>query len=129
MPRGYFRRQMMGGCPQPRRISRFLEPALLLLLREKSAHAYALIAGLDTLGMEAYPADVSAVYRILYSLEAQGMITSNQDSEGSAGPPRRVYTLTEAGEIYLKAWVQELRQTDAVLHRFLEVYDAHNKPG
>lgn len=126
MPRGYGRR-MMGGCPQPRRISRFLEPALLLLLYEKPSHAYALVNNLDTLGMEAYPADISAIYRILYDLEAQGMITSSVEAEGSAGPPRRIYTLTEAGEVYLKAWVQELRQTDQMLHRFLEVYDAHVK--
>ena len=128
MPRGWGRRQMMGNCPQPRRISRFLEPALLLLLYDKPAHAYALVESLDKLGMEAYPADISAIYRILYDLEAQGMITSAHDAEGSAGPPRRVYTLTEAGEVYLNAWVQELRQTDQMLHRFLEVYDAHVKP-
>jgi len=123
MPRGYGRRQGMGGCPQPRRISRFLEPALLLLLHQRPSHAYALVSGLDTLGMEAYPADISAVYRILYDLEALGMITSASEAEGSGGPPRRVYTLTEEGEVYLNAWVQELRQTDRVLHRFLEAYD------
>lgn len=119
------RRGMCAGGVQPRRISRFLEPALLLLLRQQPAHGYALIEGLDGLGMEAYPADVSAIYRILYSLEEAGMITSTRGTEPTAGPPRRVYALTEEGETYLAAWVQELQETDHLLHRFLEAYAAH----
>jgi PadR family transcriptional regulator, regulatory protein PadR len=119
------RRRLCGDGIQPRRISRFLEPALLLLLHRQPAHGYALIEGLDGLGMGAYPADVSAVYRILYDLEEAGMVTSSRESEPTAGPPRRVYALTEAGEAYLAAWVQELRETDRLLHGFLEAYAAH----
>lgn len=117
-----------GGCGdgiQPRRISRFLEPALLLLLHRQAAHGYGLIEGLDRLGMEAYPADVSAIYRILYALEDAGMVTSSRDGEQTAGPPRRVYELTEQGETYLAAWVQELEETDRLLHNFLEAYHEH----
>ena len=53
MPRrcAYRRGQGEGGV-QPRRISRFLEPALLLLLHHQASHAYALIGKLDLLGME-----------------------------------------------------------------------------
>jgi PadR family transcriptional regulator, regulatory protein PadR len=110
-----------GACQagiQPRRISRFLEPALLLLLHRQSSYGYALVEGLDELGMEAYPADVSAIYRILYGLEDAGMVTSSRDTEQTAGPPRRVYELTEQGETYLAAWVQELQETDRLLHHF-----------
>jgi PadR family transcriptional regulator, regulatory protein PadR len=126
MPRrcGFRRGQDCMGV-QPRRISRFLEPALLLLLHQHPAHGYALIEGLDVLGMEAYPADVSAIYRILYSLEETGMITSTRGTEQTAGPPRRVYVLTEQGEVYLAAWVQELKETDSLLHRFLDAYQDH----
>jgi len=112
---------------QPRRIHRFMEPALLLLLHGKPAHGYALVEGLRQLGLEAYPADVSAIYRILYDLEANGMLVSRQDAERTAGPPRRVYELTEAGDVYLQAWVEELHETDRLLHRFLDAYDTHRK--
>lgn len=111
--------------PQPRRIRRFLEPALLLQLHDQPKHGYALIEGLDDLGMESYPADMSAIYRILYALEEGGMITSTRDSEESGGAPRRVYALTAAGEAYLAAWVAELGETDRLLHRFLEAYESH----
>jgi PadR family transcriptional regulator, regulatory protein PadR len=120
-----YRRGLCEGGIQPRRISRFLEPALLLLLHDKPTHGYALIEGLDRLGMEAYPADVSAIYRILYALEDAGMITSSRETEQTAGPPRRVYALTEPGEVYLAAWVQELHETDHLLHRFLDAYAVH----
>jgi DNA-binding PadR family transcriptional regulator len=98
---------------------------LLLLLHRQDSHGYALIEGLDKLGMEAYPADVSAIYRILYDLEDAGMVTSTRETEQTSGPPRRVYALTEEGEIYLAAWVQELQETDRLLHRFLDAYQEH----
>jgi len=126
LPNHYGRRRAaMPAGPRPRRIRRFLEPALLLQLHYQPSHGYKLVEGLDALGMESYPAAVSAVYRILYDLEAAGMITSTRESEQTAGPPRRVYALTEAGEVYLSAWVQELRETDRLLHRFLEAYESH----
>jgi DNA-binding PadR family transcriptional regulator len=51
------------------------------------------------------------------------MVLSTWDSVQSFGPPRRVYTITPAGEAQLGAWVAELRLTDRVLHQFLEQYD------
>ena len=120
-----YRREFEGG--RPRRIRRFIEPALLLLLDHGPAHGYGLVEGLHRLGLESYPADVSAIYRILYALEANGMVTSHIEAEESAGPPRRVYRLTEAGDAYLHAWVEDLRATDRLLHRILEAYDEHNR--
>jgi len=112
---------------RPRRIRRFLEPALLLLLHCTPTHGYGLLEGLKELGLESYPADASSVYRILYDLEEQGILASRQDAEQSAGPPRRVYELTEEGDAYLRAWVEDLRRTDELLHRFLEAYSQHQK--
>ena len=53
------------------------------------------------------------------------MLLSIEDVESSSGPPRRVYRLTEPGDLHLRRWVAELRETDRILHRFLEAYDAH----
>ncbi len=112
---------------QPRRIRRFVEPALLLLLHCQPTHGYALVEGLNELGLEDYPADVSAIYRVLYDLEAKGMLVSKQETEQSGGPPRRVYSLTELGDAYLSAWVQDLQATDVILHRFLDAYNKHRQ--
>ncbi len=111
------------GGVSPRRISRFVEPALLLLVRREPMHGYGLMEGLRSLGFEEYPVDVSAIYRTLRGLEASEMVRSDWDLEVTAGPPRRVYTITPQGEAYLASWVQELRATDRVLHAFFEAYE------
>jgi poly-beta-hydroxybutyrate-responsive repressor len=113
------------GGIRPRRIRRFIEPALLLLLHQGPNHGYGLAEGLRRLGLGEYPADLSGIYRILRDLEEMGMVTSQWDTEHAGGPPRRVYRITPAGEDYLRSWVEELRATEAILRRFLDAYETH----
>ena len=115
------------GEAYPQRIRGFVEPALLLLLHMGPRHGYGLKEGLQMVGFGNYPVDSSAIYRILRQLETAGMVSSRWDTESTAGPPRRVYCLTEAGDQYLAAWVGDLRATDSILHRFLDAYDLHMK--
>ena len=124
---GRGRHGSQGGEPYPQRIRRFVEPALLLLLHMRPRHGYGLIEGLQMVGFGNYPVDTSAIYRILRQLETAGMVTSRWDTESTAGPPRRVYCLTDDGNQYLAAWVGDLRATDSILHRFLDAYDMHMK--
>jgi DNA-binding PadR family transcriptional regulator len=102
-----------------------LEPALLLALHCHPTHGYGLGERLRELGLEEYPTDISTIYRILYDLEERGMVTSDEDAAASAGPPRRVYALTAAGDELLRSWIGELQQTDRLLHRFLDAYARH----
>ena len=108
----------------PRRIERFLEPCLLLLLHCQEAHGYELLEGLKQFGFARNPVDSSTVYRMLRGLEERGFVTSRWDTEG-VGPARRLYQITEEGDRYLGWWVGDLRETDLVLHNFLEMYDSH----
>jgi PadR family transcriptional regulator PadR len=128
MPRGRHRRgrggkgQFAGGA-----IRRFLEPCLLLLLHQGASHGYELVSALEPFGL----GDVAPgpVYRTLREMEASGLVQSEWDIESSGGPARRVYRLTKAGHRYLADWVEDLRQTDSVLHYFLSAYDRHMKRG
>jgi len=125
MPRGFRRRR--GGPPDevcPRRIQRFLEPCLLLLLHRQQAHGYELVEGLNPFGFGQNPADLSTVYRILRDLEDRGFVISHWDTS-NAGPARRQYTITAEGDRYLAWWVQDLKETDRALHSFLDTYEAH----
>lgn len=115
------RRGRRGACPK--RISRFIEPALLFLLCRQPLHGYALMDGLASLGFDRYPVDFSAVYRTLRRLEEAGMVESDWDVEISAGPPRRVYQIRPEGQRFLARWVEDLRATDRLLHRFLDAYE------
>jgi len=60
-------------------------------------------------------------YRTLRQMEKDGVVSSNWDtSEG--GPARRVYSITEAGEEYLKFWVQSLDQYQKMMDTFFRLY-------
>jgi PadR family transcriptional regulator PadR len=123
----YGRRRWRGGrdgeaCP--RRIHRFLEPCLLLLLHCNEAHGYELLEGLKQFGFQENPVDSSTVYRFLRALEERGFVSARWDTRGAA-PARRLYQITEEGDRYLAWWVEDLRETDRVLHHFLETYDGH----
>jgi len=125
MPHGF--RRWRGGRPDqvcPRRIQRFLEPCLLLLLHRQQAHGYELVEGLEPFGFGQNPADLSTVYRILRDLEDRGFVISHWDTS-NAGPARRQYTITDDGDRYLAWWVEDLRETDRALHSFLDTYEAH----
>jgi PadR family transcriptional regulator PadR len=124
MGRGRRWRAGQEGEACPRRIHRFIEPCLLLLLHCAEGHGYELVEGLKEFGFDQNPVDSSTVYRILRVLEERGFVTSHWDTD-SSGPARRVYRLTEQGDRYLAWWVDDLRETDRVLHHFLETYDAH----
>ncbi len=119
MPGG--RRWRKGGAC-PRRITRFVEPCLLLLLHYDQTHGYDLQEGLKEFSVNQTPVDSSVVYRTLRDMEEAGMVVSSWETEGG-GPPRRVYSITSLGDQYLARWVEDLRETDRVLHVFLTAYD------
>jgi PadR family transcriptional regulator PadR len=125
MPYGHHR-QRDGRSDEacPRRIERFVEPCLLLLLHCNEAHGYELMEGLKAFGFEQNPVDLSSVYRMLRGLEEQGFVTSRWDTD-SSGPARRLYRMTEEGDQYLAWWVDDLCETGPVLRCFLETYDRH----
>jgi PadR family transcriptional regulator PadR len=107
----------------PRRIRRFVEPCLLLLLHRDQTHGYDLLEGLKEFSVNQTPVDSSVVYRTLREMEQAELVVSAWETEGT-GPPRRVYSITPLGDEYLTGWVEDLRETDRVLHVFLIAYDA-----
>lgn len=107
-----------------RRINRFLEPCLLLLLHGEESHGYQLLDNLGRFGFSENPADSSTIYRILRSLEERNFVTSRW-AEGDSGPARRVYALSPTGDEYLQMWVDDLEETDRILHCFFSEYQNH----
>ncbi|GAA4870120.1 PadR family transcriptional regulator [Pseudonocardia benzenivorans] len=97
----------------------FLQPCLLLLLREQADHGYELAARLRP--MHDGDGDAGGVYRALRGLERQGLVRSEWESSG-AGPARRTYHVTPEGEACLDAQARGLRRVDAALHVFLQRY-------
>jgi poly-beta-hydroxybutyrate-responsive repressor len=103
----------------------FLASWLLLLLRNWSAHGYQLIQTMTAMGLGFV--DAPTVYRTLRQLEKEGYITSTWDPKAS-GPARRMYSLSDAGEEYLRLWAGQLEQYQSVLNRFFDLYSAEKQP-
>jgi PadR family transcriptional regulator PadR len=91
------------------RVERFVEPSLLLLLRERPLHGYELIERLPEVAGEGR-IDVGNLYRLLRSLELPG-------------PAKRTYELTDEGRRLLDRWAEALREAQTDLQGFLDRYD------
>lgn len=96
-----------------------VEPALLILIGKESRHGYALHDALKELGIR--PIHPSVVYRTLRQMEELGWISATWDTtEGSQGPPRKIFSLTDAGEEALQTWQDELTRAQESIQRLLK---------
>ena len=103
------------------RVERFVEPALLLLLRERPRHGYELIELLPEL-VGGERVDVGNLYRILRALEDEGLVVSEWRAD-LPGPARRTYELTPVGLRVLDQWVEALRRAQDGIQTFLDRYE------
>lgn len=103
------------------RVERFVEPSLLLLLRERPLHGYELIERLPEVVGEGR-VDVGNLYRLLRSLEAEGVVSSEWSAE-LPGPAKRTYELTADGRRLLDRWAEALREAQTDVQSFLDRYE------
>ena len=106
------------------RVERFVEPALLLALAEGRSHGYDMAERLaDVIGVESV--DYGNLYRLLRSLEQDGIVSSEWEAQSDA-PSKRQYELTSSGESLLEAWVDALRKTDERIAALVRRSDERN---
>ena len=103
------------------RVERFVEPSLLLLLRERPMHGYELLERVPELAGED-GVDVGNLYRLLRALEEEGIVRSEWNAE-LPGPAKRTYELTEDGLRLLDRWADALRETQERISGFLQRYE------
>ena len=101
------------------RMSRFLIPALLLLLAEKSSHGYELTERYSEFGFTEAGFDPGAIYRTLRLLESEGFIESRWETRG-AGPAKRIYSITPDGLEMLSGWASDIKRRIDVFEMFLK---------
>ncbi|MCL2624864.1 MAG: PadR family transcriptional regulator [Planctomycetaceae bacterium] len=91
-------------------LDKLVQPALLAILAQGSLHGYELAKKIGEIPhfLEEAP-DVSGVYRMLKSLEARGMVTSEWDISQN-GRPKRLFTITDTGRQCLAHWNQTLQE-------------------
>ena len=93
-----------------------LTTTLLAFLKASNAYGYELTQRLAEAGLP--PFDTGAVYRTLRQMEATGLVSSFWDTSES-GPARRMYSLTQAGEVFLASWLQVMQTYQSVLDQTL----------
>ena len=94
-------------------------PVILLLLREWNSYGYELMEKLAAFGLQAM--NPGTFYRTLRQMDQEGMVSSTWDIS-AAGPARRVYSITQVGETYLKCWAQSLGQYQKIMNTFFDLY-------
>jgi len=104
------------------RVERFVEPTLLLLLRERPVHGYELIERVPEIAGDEVRVDVGNLYRILRALEEEGIVRSEWSAD-LPGPAKRTYELTDAGRRLLDRWAEALEQAQEVISGFLRRYE------
>ena len=100
-------------------VYRFVEPVILLLLKQKGrSHGYDLSGALTEHALTDATVERAALYRTLRQLELNGNVASSWETE-SAGPARRVYTITAQGEQHLQEWATVLDHLSTSMSRFV----------
>jgi PadR family transcriptional regulator, regulatory protein PadR len=102
--------------PMPKNL---MVPVLLLSLRDWSLHGYKLIQELTQFGFTSI--DQGNVYRTLRQLEKDQLVKSEWDTT-AGGPAKRIYSITEAGEAYLKTCTDSLEHYQSIINRFFTIY-------
>ena len=97
----------------------WMTPVILLLLRQWSSYGYDLMERMAAFGFAAM--NPGSLYRALRQLEKDGMVSSAWDTSGQ-GPARRMYSITEAGEAYLKLWASGIEHYRTMMNSFFRLY-------
>jgi poly-beta-hydroxybutyrate-responsive repressor len=99
---------------------RWMEPFVLAMLANGSAHGYAIVGELAQLGITNGSVDVGQVYRTLRDLEQSGQVRSTWAT--GTGPARRDYELTEVGWTALDEWAAVMKERGRLVAEFDALY-------
>jgi PadR family transcriptional regulator, regulatory protein PadR len=99
---------------------RWMEPFVLALLANGSAHGYAIVGELAQLGITNGAVDVGQVYRTLRDLEQARQVRSTWTT--GTGPARRDYELTETGWEALDEWAAVMKERTRLVAEFDALY-------
>jgi poly-beta-hydroxybutyrate-responsive repressor len=98
-----------------------LAPFVLLAVSLQRAHGYVIEDYLRALGL--FGITMSTLYRTLRQMEKDGFLESTWEP-GPTGPARRVYTITDAGSVWLDSSASMLNAYRQTIDRFFGLYDA-----
>jgi len=103
----------------------WLEPVILVSLRQWNSYGYELLKLSGQFGYEAM--NPGTLYRTLRRMEENGHVKSEWET-AKGGAARRKYYITEAGERYLDLWAEGIKQYQQVVNAFFRLYTNGRRP-
>jgi len=98
-------------------VSRFIEPVVLRILKEKKrTYGYEIAECLTKYALTDATIEGAALYRTLRTLEANGHVSSTWET--GEGPARRNYSLTRSGHVHLRDWSDLLESLGKAMIEF-----------
>ncbi len=97
----------------------WLEPVILVSLRQWNSYGYEMLERSRQFGYEAM--NPGTLYRTLRRMEENGHVKSEWETS-KGGPARRKYYVTEAGERYLDLWVEGMKHYQQAVNAFFRLY-------
>jgi len=116
-----FRKQEKGCLFSLHRISKFIEPSILLFLSKDLSYGYDLIEKLGRLGFHKESVDMGSVYKTLRKLEKEGFVKSSWQ-EARTRRKKRYYAITPRGKILLDMWTERIEERKQAMSRFIRLY-------
>ena len=103
----------------------WLEPVILVSLRQWNSYGYEMLERSRQFGYEAM--NPGTLYRTLRRMEQNGHVKSEWETS-KGGPARRKYYVTEAGERYLDLWAEGIKQYQQAVNAFFRLYTGGRGP-
>jgi poly-beta-hydroxybutyrate-responsive repressor len=107
--------------PGSKKTERYIQPSILMALKSKPSYGYELIHEISRFGFVEGQAPPGMIYRHLRDLEANGLVASDWETDGT-GPAKRVYQLTEEGSEILDFWISYMKKQVEKILNFVEMY-------
>ena len=109
------------GYPGMKRAQRYIQPSILLALKNKPSYGYELITEISRFGFVEGQAPPGMIYRHLRELEENALVSSEWETDGT-GPAKRVYQLTMEGSEVLDFWIAHMKDQVRRLQAFIDTY-------
>jgi len=100
---------------------RYVQPSLLMALRQGSSYGYQLIQDIAEYGFMRDEPPPGMIYRHLRQMDEEGLVSSSWDAEGD-GPAKRVYAVTPEGLEVLDAWIRHMEKQRDRIDAFIKRY-------
>lgn len=94
---------------------------VLLMLAEKPKYGLEILSDLQG-RMPHCLFDSAAIYKVLGKLEDKDCVAYEWDTSES-GPPKKVYTLTAQGQVYLTEFYEDILQRRENLNYFIDTFN------